>query len=117
MIRLLLIFIGLSLLSFSAKSQFYGNEWINYSQQYYKFKIISTGIQRISYDDLMLAGIPVGSFTHENIQVFGREAEVPLWFELNGDGVFNSGDYFLFYAVKNDGWLDSKIYQNPANVS
>lgn len=117
MIRLLLIIIGISLFSFRAKSQDYGNEWINYSQQYYKFKIISTGIQRISYDDLMLAGIPVGSFTHENIQVFGREAEIPLWFELNGDGVFNSGDYFLFYAVKNDGWLDSKIYQNPANVS
>lgn len=98
-------------------SQSYGNEWINYSQRYYSFPISQTGLKRINYDDLSNAGIPLGSFTHEQIQIFGRQQEVPLWIETNGDGTFDPGDYILFYAEKNDGWLDSTLYLDASKAA
>ncbi len=95
-------------------SQTYGNEWINYNQQYYSFPVVQTGLKRINYDDLNNAGVPLGSFSHQNIQLFGREKQVPIWIETNGDNTFDSGDYILFYAEKNDGWLDSTLYTSPS---
>lgn len=98
------------LLTEQAFSQIYGNEWIHYNQTYYSFPVFQTGLKRINYDDLSNAGIPLNSFTHEQIQIFGRQQEVPIWVETNGDGTFDPGDYILFYAEKNDGWLDSTLY-------
>lgn len=95
-------------------SQTYGNEWIQYNQTYYSFPIYQTGLKRINYDDLNNSGIPLSTFSHEQIQLFGREKEVPIWVETNGDGTFDTGDYILFYAEKNDGWLDSTIYLDPS---
>lgn len=121
MIRLLhTILIILTICFLSAEwsfSQSYGNEWINYNQTYYSFPISQTGLKRINYDDLNNAGIPLGAFTHEQIQIFGREQEVPIWVETNGDGTFDSGDYILFYAEKNDGWMDSTIYIDPSKAA
>jgi len=51
MIKNLLI-IFFSILSFNSFSQNYGNEWIDYSQEYYKIKIVKNGIYRISRETL-----------------------------------------------------------------
>lgn len=107
--RLLSIYLFL-LIGFSNNAQTYGNEWINYSQKYYSIKIVNTGIHRLNYADLLNASIPVDVISHENLQLFGREKEVPLWIETNGDSSFDPGDYILFYADKNDGWIDSLLY-------
>lgn len=100
-----------------AFAQSYGNEWINFNQRYYSFPVAHTGLKRINYDDLNNAGIPVGSFSHQQIQLFGRQKEVPIWVETNGDGTFDSGDYILFYAERNDGWLDSMLYLDPSKAA
>lgn len=97
-------------------SQTYGNEWINYNQKYYQFKIINTGIHRISYDILSSAGVPLSSFQSANIQIFGREREVPIHIVDGGDNSIDPGDYLIFYAERNDGWLDSTLYQDPAGI-
>lgn len=109
----------LILLLFSGNllAQTYGNEWINYSQQYYSFNIYATGVQRIDQSTLVAAGVPVGSFTSENIQVFGREKEVPLYIVDGNDNSFDAGDYILFYAEMNDGWLDSLVYTDPNHIA
>jgi hypothetical protein len=60
-----------------ASGQTYGNEWINYNQRYYAFKVWNTGIHRIDYTTLVTSGIPVNSFSAANIQVFGRAKEIP----------------------------------------
>lgn len=117
MIKRLLILLLLILGADNSFGQTYGNEWINYNQQYYSFPITTTGIFRINYDDLAAASIPITSFSHENIQIFGRDKEVPLWIETNGDGTFDSGDYLLFYADKNDGWLDKSLYLDPSTMA
>ncbi len=97
-------------------AQTYGNEWINYSQTYYKFPIVQTGIYRIDYTTLNNAGVPLTSFQTENIQVFGRESEVPVYIVDGGDSSFDPGDYLIFYAERNDGWLDSSVYLNPTSI-
>lgn len=111
---ILILFISCQFYCNWSFSQTYGNEWIHYNQTYYSFPIYQSGLKRINYDDLNNAGIPLSTFSHEQIQLFGREKEVPIWVETNGDGTFDSGDYILFYAEKNDGWLDSTIYLEPS---
>jgi hypothetical protein len=97
-------------------AQEFGNEWIQYNQKYYKFKIAQTGIYRIDYDALINSGIPVSDFTSANIQLFGREREQPIYVVDGGDNQLNQGDYILFYAERNNGWLDSLLYENPSDI-
>lgn len=111
-----LLFISLLLLTHICEAQTYGNEWIKYDQQYYAFKISATGIYRLDYNTLNAAGIPLASIQTENFQLFGKESEQPIHIEDGGDSSFDPGDYFLFYAQKNDSWLDSLLYDNPNTV-
>lgn len=115
LIQSILLFI-FSLAFTFAYSQNYGNEWINYSQKYYAFKVYTSGIHKLDYTALSTSGIPLGSFSTNNIQIFGREAEIPLFIEDGGDSNIDPGDYILFYAEKNDGWLDSTLYDSPNDI-
>jgi hypothetical protein len=98
----------------ASKAQNFGNEWINYNQKYYSFPVVQSGIYKLDYSTLLSAGIPLNTFQPSNIQIFGREKEVPLFIEDGGDNTLNSGDYILFYAQRNDGWLDSTLYDDPS---
>jgi hypothetical protein len=94
----------------------YGNEWIDYSQQYYSFKIIEDGIYKLDYNILNSSGVPVTTISPEDFQIFGFETEQSILVEDGGDGTFDFGDYILFYAQKNTTWLDSLMYDIPENV-
>ena len=115
-IRIIIILYALLFHWQPIKAQTFGNEWINYNQNYYKFPVLSNGIYRIAYTTLQNAGIPVSGINPKNIQIFGRGKEVPLYIEGEGDGVFNSSDYIEFYAERNDGWFDSLAYDTPQHV-
>jgi len=52
----------------------FGNEWINYSQFYYKIKVGQNGIYRIDSAALAKAGIPVNSIDNRNYQLFFSRA-------------------------------------------
>ena len=97
-------------------SQQFGNEWIDYSKQYFKMPISDTGIHRLDYitirDALFGIGVQVTSIPTSQFQIFGREKEVPLYIEDGGDGFLNSGDYIEFFAKTNDSWLDSLVYDS-----
>ncbi len=97
-------------------AQPYGNEWINYGQSYYKFPIFEDGIYRLDYNTLSNANIPLTTFQSENIQLFGKEREIPIHIEDGGDNTIDPGDYILFYAEGNDGWLDSSMYLTPDDI-
>ncbi|GAB5418310.1 MAG: hypothetical protein Crog4KO_15860 [Crocinitomicaceae bacterium] len=97
-------------------AQVFGNEWINYSQSYYKFPITEDGIYRLDYDALNNANIPLSTFQSDNIQLFGKEREVPIFIEDGGDNSIDPGDFILFYAEGNDGWLDSLMYNDPKTL-
>ena len=111
--KLILFFTFLSTLSSFA--QLYGNEWIDYSQNYYKIPISETGVYRISFQTLLAAGVPVTSVSPSNYQLFVKGEEVPIYIEGGTDGFFDVSDYIEFYGEKNDGWLDTAMYEDRLN--
>ncbi len=124
--RLLLPF--LALLPFaSALAQPFGNEWINYGSQYWAFWVGTPpgspsvypieGLWRIDSTTLANAGFPVATVDARTIQVFGREKQVPVYFPGDSDGVFNGTDFMEFYVPKNDAWLDSALWDDPAHIN
>jgi hypothetical protein len=106
-------FIILSLLSFDSKGQTYGNEWIHYDQSYYKIKITRTGIYKITKSALATAGFPVSTINPQNIKLYFRGHEQPIYIKGEEDYIFDDGDYILFYGQGNDGWLDSALFETP----
>ncbi len=104
-------------LPFIGLSQPFGNEWIDHSQQYYTFKIVQEGLYRIDQAALVAAGVPTGSFSSSEIQLFGREKELPIHISDGGDNSFDAGDYIIFYAQANDGWIDSAIVPDPSKLA
>jgi hypothetical protein len=89
------------------------NQWINYSQKYFKFPVTSTGIYKISYQTLFNAGINVGAINPNNFQVFGRGEEQYIFVYGEDDDIFDPVDYILVYAEKNDGYFDAQMYEDP----
>ena len=95
-------------------AQPYGNEWINYDQTYYEFKIVDKGIYRIDFTTLSNAGINLSQIDPRNIQIFAKEQEIPLYISGESDGNFDNEDYIEFYAEGNDGWIEAELYGGPA---
>lgn len=96
--------------------QNYGNEWIDYSQQYYRIQIPKTGIYRIDYTTLINKGIPVGSINPKNFQIFSKGEEQYINVIGEADDTFNPSDYIEFFAKKNDCLTDSIAYENITNL-
>jgi hypothetical protein len=98
------------LFAWSATAQQYGNEWIDYSKTYYKFKILNKGICRISQTALSNAGIPANSLIGSYFKLYRNGEEIPLYVTTNGQ--FSLNDYIEFLGVGNDGKVDTKLYKN-----
>lgn len=99
----------------SAIAQPYGNEWIDANQRYFKIKIGEDGIYRITQPELAANGFPVTIVDPRRIQLFHQGQEVAIQVEGQIDGSFDSSDYLEFYAQKNDGVTDTKLYNDPIN--
>lgn len=100
----------------SIKAQPYGNEWINYSQRYYKIKIARDGIYRIDSLTLATAGIPLSTIDPRKFQLYNKGTQQHIYVQGENDGVFNGNDFIEFYAQKNDGILDSLLYKNTSFI-
>lgn len=104
--------LGLLLLSgFIAKAQVYNNEWIDYSQTYYKFKVGKTGLYRISQAVLSSAGL-VGT-PAEYFQLWRNGKQVPIYTSV-ASGALSGGDYIEFWGEMNDGKPDRELYRDPS---
>src|SRR5687768_1613828 len=104
---LLLIFLSCGLI---VQSQTYNNEWIDYSKTYYKFKVGSTGLYRISQSSLVSIGL--GSTAAEHFQLWRNGKEIPLYTSVPV-GTLGAGDYLEFWGERNDGKPDKELYKNP----
>ncbi|MFH2094564.1 MAG: C25 family cysteine peptidase, partial [Bacteroidota bacterium] len=98
-----------------AMSQQYSNHWINYGSQYYKMQVVEEGIYRIDISMLVSAGVPVTSLDPRNFQIFCRGREQYIYVKGENDGIFNPSDFIEFYATKNDGTLDTGMYNFPSS--
>ncbi|QNF34866.1 hypothetical protein HUW51_19850 [Adhaeribacter swui] len=92
-----------------------GNEWINFSQTYYKINVSKTGIYRLDHTYLNNAGL--GGVNPQNLQLWRRGQEVAVHVAGEADGKINPGDYLEFYGERNDGRLDREVYKNPQHHS
>jgi hypothetical protein len=95
---------------FLAKAQVYNNEWIDYSKTYYKFKVGSNGLYRISQASLNSIGL--GSTPAENFQLWRNGQEIPLYTSV-ATGPLGSSDYIEFWGEMNDGKADKQLYRDP----
>lgn len=93
----------------------YSNSWVNFTQQYYKVPVAAEGIYRLTYSNLQAAGFPVNTVDPRFIQLMHRGKEQTIYVKGQADAVFNPSDYIEFYGGKNDGTLDSSLYQ-PASL-
>ncbi len=91
----------------TALSQPYNNEWINYSQPYYKFKIGATGLYRITQP--VLSGLGIGSTPTERFQLWRNGKEIPLYTTI-ATGAMGPADYIEFWGEANDGQPDAELY-------
>jgi len=87
--------------------------------KFVKIKIANTGVYKLTYDDLNSMGI-----SPANVRIFGYGGnvldqsflepkiddlpEVAIWMEKGADGIFNSGDYILFYGLGTTKWTYDK---------
>lgn len=94
----------------------YGNEWIDYTQPYWKIPVAQDGVYRVTYETLVNNGFPVGSVDPAFIQMFGRGKQMYIHVQGEADGVLNPGDYIEFLGERNDAWLDSLVYDDPQHV-
>ncbi len=93
----------------------FGDEWINYNQQYYKINVADDALYRITFNDLQAAGFPLASVDPRRIQLFYRGIEQAIFVEGQNDASFDPTDYIEFYGKKNDGTLDQFLYE-PAST-
>lgn len=109
-----ILVVALVLINTTAALAQYGFDWINNSQQYYKFKVSSEGIYTIDHASLNAAGVPVSSITPNQFQLFRNGEEVPIYIEGGADNSFDPGDFIEFYGKGNDGKLDNALYRSPS---
>lgn len=93
---------------------------------WYKISVDNTGLYRVDYDFLTKSGINTAGITLDNIRLFGNGGnmlsennamprasdlvENNIWVvDANGNGAFDKGDYFVFYAVGPTGWAKDSV--------
>lgn len=97
----------------SSDAQTFGNEWIHYSQTYYKFKVYRDSVYRIPISSLFALGM-ANSVKGENLQIFRDGIEVPIY--VNNTGTLTAADYIEFYGRKADSKVDEPLYVDKANI-
>lgn len=103
--------IVLLLVTFGLSAQNFNNEWINFSNTYYKFKVGATGLYRIPQSVLSAAGL--GNTPAQNFQLFRNGKEVPIYTSV-ASGQLGANDYVEFWGQINDGVPDVPLYRSPA---
>ena len=64
----------------------------------WRVRVKADGMYRLTYEELATAGVPVDSLESSTLQLFNRGQEVALREELGADGIWNAGDYLVFYG-------------------
>jgi len=110
------LILACSLVSSGVLCAQHGNEWIHYNQPYWKFPVYQQGLHRICAETLIQQGFPSG-VDPSLIRLIFQEHEVRVKISGDSDGSFDPGDCIEFLGKKNDGWLDSLVYDQPGNIA
>ncbi len=112
-------------LSFTAKSASYSkvqsdsSYWYTPNKDFYKIYLSKEGIYRVTYNQLISAGIsPSSGIQQGKLELYNNGVRVPLDIvDVNKDALFDGGDYFQFvgYPPKSSPYCYLNIY-NLQNV-
>ncbi len=109
--KLLFLILTIITLNTSVKAQTkFGNEWINPSKTYYKFKVAQEGIYRVTFEELVQVGFPSENVNGIDLKLINYGTEQALFVSDASD--FGSGDYIEFYGEKNTIGFDSLLYDD-----
>ncbi len=113
--------------SFNDQSAMNDGEW-------YQFQLEESGIYKLTYQQIIQAGISINDISPSKIKMYGfggmvheynndsRYADIPeiaIKIVDGGDGSFNSGDYILFYGQGPDTWKfndDDHVFNHQLNI-
>ena len=115
-ILLFIIFFGVIQTSMSQQSS------VLKSGNWYKIAVTEDGIYQITYDDFQNLGINISNLEVEKIRLFGNgggmlpnlssefryndlEENAIEIIDINGNGIFNSEDYLLFFGESANKWV------------
>jgi len=88
--------------------EIFGNEWIDFNQDYFKITLSEDGIYRIYGSELQQNGIDLNQFQADELQLIHWGKQIPIYVSTNGS--FSSTDFIEFIGRKNTGELDKQLY-------
>lgn len=104
----------------SPQTRAYKSNSVMSSGQLYKICLNTTGIHKITYNDLLAMGMNVSSINPQHIRIYGTGNgalpasnngfryddlfENAIYIEGEQDGVFNENDFILFYGLSPHTW-------------
>jgi hypothetical protein len=68
------------------------------TQAGYKVLVDEDGVYELGYDDLLAAGVDVGSLDPRTLKLHNQGEEVAIYVAGEEDGSFDAGDHILFYG-------------------
>ena len=92
----------------SAGAQVFNNEWIDYNKTYYKFKVATTGLYRISQSSLLSIGI--NNVNADQFQLWRNGQQIPLYTSVQG-APLGATDFIEFWGEMNDGKPDNVLFR------
>ncbi len=87
----------------------YGNEWINFNQDYWKLQVAEDGLYRVTADELTAQGFPIDQVSADRIKLFHNGEEVAIQVSSTNSRL----DYLEFYGQRNDGTREAELYVTP----
>ncbi len=105
-----ILFLLLIVLSYVSVNAQYGNEWIDYSKTYYKFRVGAEGLYKVPYGTLLDAGL--GGLAGNGFRLYREGEEVPLYASSNT--TMSGSDYLEFYAYGADGNFDGELFEDAS---
>lgn len=74
--------------------------WYNPLKTYWKIYLNKKGLYRITYDQLIAAGLQLSdNLSSSKLELYNNGELIPIHVSDEGDGIFNQGDYFQFIGV------------------
>jgi hypothetical protein len=96
---------------YTVAAQQYNNEWINFNQTYYKFKIGKAGIYRIN--KAALDNLGIGGTQVEFFELWHNGRRIPIYTSVPS-GPLPANGYIEFWGELNDGKPDKPLYREAA---
>jgi len=92
----------------------YGNEWIKPGRSYWKVPVATDGFYRLTYEELLAAGVPADQVSDDQWQLFTFGKEVPLF--VPNAGNWGPGDSLVFHGQRHRMQLDRFYYDREEDI-